>query len=147
MCSPVEHNGHFYLYFFISKIEDGRFRRLSFQAPSMSGSGIICMGGSSWGGGTGVPDPPPPPGIARLLIFAMLKFSVRPLLGILTAPSPPEKISGSAHDLHSCKVLCWTLFCAYNLDFPLVAPSPGSPMFSLHSLYTITEKNKHTATN
>ena len=24
---------------------------------------------------------PPPPGIARLLIFAMLKFSVRPLLG------------------------------------------------------------------
>ena len=36
------------------------------------------------GGGTGGPDPPPPPppAIARLLIFAMLKFSVRPLLGI-----------------------------------------------------------------
>ena len=31
---------------------------------------------------------PPPPGIARLLIFAMLKFSIRPLLGIWT-PSPP----------------------------------------------------------
>ena len=27
---------------------------------------------------------PDPPGIARLLIFAMLKFSVRPLLGIWT---------------------------------------------------------------
>ena len=35
------------------------------------------------------PPPPPPPGIARLLIFAMLKFSVRPLLGIWT---PLEKI-------------------------------------------------------
>ena len=37
-------------------------------------------------GGQGVP---PPPRIARLLVFAMLKFSVRPLLGIWT---PPEKI-------------------------------------------------------
>ena len=36
---------------------------------------------------------PPPPGIARLLIFAMLKFSVRPLLGIWT----PRQCSGSAH--------------------------------------------------
>ena len=38
------------------------------------------------GGSRGGPDPP---GIARLLIFAMLKFSVRPLLGNW---SPPEKI-------------------------------------------------------
>ena len=48
------------------------------------------MGGSrvggQRGGGTGGPDPPPPPSsrIARLSIFAMLKFSVRPLLGIWT---------------------------------------------------------------
>ena len=34
-----------------------------------------------------------PPGIARLLIFAMLKFSVRPLLEFWTPP-PPEKIFG-----------------------------------------------------
>ena len=39
----------------------------------------------------------PLPGIARLLIFAMLKFSVRPLLGIWT---PLRKFSGSAHELH-----------------------------------------------
>ena len=34
-------------------------------------------------GGTGGLDPP---GIAGLLIFALLKFSVRPLLGIWTPP-------------------------------------------------------------
>ena len=38
-------------------------------------------------GGQGVP--PHPPGIARLFVFAMLKFSVRPLLGIWT-PLPWE---------------------------------------------------------
>ena len=32
--------------------------------------------------------PPPSPGIARLYVFAMLKFSVRPLLGIWTPPPP-----------------------------------------------------------
>ena len=41
------------------------------------------MGGSRGGWEQGVRTPPPP-GIARLLIFAMLKFSVRPLLGIWT---------------------------------------------------------------
>ena len=47
---------------------------------------IYCpnMGGSR-GGDRG---PPPPPGIARLFVFAMLKFSVRPLLGIWTPPHP-----------------------------------------------------------
>ena len=40
------------------------------------------------GGGTGGPDPT---GIARLLIFAMLKFSVRPLLGICPPPPPPPR--------------------------------------------------------
>ena len=45
------------------------------------------MGGSR--GGTGGPDPPP--GIARLLIFAMLKFSARPLPGIWTPPPPPRE--------------------------------------------------------
>ena len=45
------------------------------------------MGGSRGGGGGG--RNPDPPGIARLLIVAMLKFSVRPLLGIWTHP---EKI-------------------------------------------------------
>ena len=44
-------------------------------------------------GGTGGP---PPPRIARFLVFAMLKFSVRPLLGIWT---PLRKFSGSAHVL------------------------------------------------
>ena len=38
------------------------------------------------GGGQGVRTTP---GIARLLVFAMLKFSVRPLLGIWTPPPPP----------------------------------------------------------
>ena len=53
---------------------------------------IYCsnMGGSR-GGDRG--SPPPSPGIARLFVFAMLKFSVRwglrPLLGICT---PPGKI-------------------------------------------------------
>ena len=47
-----------------------------------------CMGGSR-GGGDMRSGHPPPPGIARLLVFAMLKFSARPLLGIWT---PPEKI-------------------------------------------------------
>ena len=47
------------------------------------------MGGSRGGGDRG--SGPPAPGIARLLIFAMLKISVRPLLGIWTPP-PPEKI-------------------------------------------------------
>ena len=43
--------------------------------------------------------PPPPPGIARLLIFVILKFSFRPHLGIWTPPPPPplRKRSGSAH--------------------------------------------------
>ena len=59
---------------------------------------IYCpnMGGSRGGGGGGgdrgsapPPPPPPPPGIARLYVFAMLKFSVRPLLGIWTPPPPP----------------------------------------------------------
>ena len=43
-----------------------------------------------------------PPGIARLLIFAMLKFSVRHLLGIWSPPPPPpplRKFAGSAHDI------------------------------------------------
>ena len=39
------------------------------------------------GGGKGVRTPR---GIARLLIFAMLKFSVRPFLGMWTPPPPPE---------------------------------------------------------
>ena len=56
------------------------------------------MGGSR-GGGQGVRTPlntpPPPPGIARLLISAMLIFSVRPLLGIWTPPL--RKFSGSAN--------------------------------------------------
>ena len=52
------------------------------------------------GGGQGVRTPPPPPGIARLLFFAMLKFSARPLQGIWTLPSPPPgKFSGSAHEV------------------------------------------------
>ena len=41
------------------------------------------------GGGAGGPDPPP--GIARLYIFAMLKFSVRPLLGTPPPPTPPTE--------------------------------------------------------
>ena len=49
-------------------------------------------------GGTGGPDPP---GIARLLIFAMMKFSVRPLLVIWT---PLKKISGSGHAMVNCFV-------------------------------------------
>ena len=51
------------------------------------------------GGGTGGPDPlppppppPPPPWNCQVIIFAMLKFSVTPLLGIWTLPHPPEKI-------------------------------------------------------
>ena len=47
----------------------------------------MCVGGSG----------PPPPGIARLLIFAMLKISVRPVLGIWTRPPPLRKFSGSVH--------------------------------------------------
>ena len=47
------------------------------------------------GGGQGVRTPPPP-GIARFLVFAMLEFSVRLLLGILNPlpppPPPPQKI-------------------------------------------------------
>ena len=53
-------------------------------------------------GGQGVQTPPPPPpptGIARLLVFAMLKFSVRPLLGIWT---PLRKFSGSGHVSRLC---------------------------------------------
>ena len=48
---------------------------------------IYCpnMGGSRGGGDRGSGHPPPP-GIARLFVFAMLKFSVRPLLGIWTPP-------------------------------------------------------------
>ena len=42
---------------------------------------FALFGASAWadpeGGGTGGPDPP---GIARLFIFAMLKFSIRPFL-------------------------------------------------------------------
>ena len=58
------------------------------------------MGGSK-GEGTGGQEPP---GIARLLIFAMLKFSVRPLLGIWTpSPLPMSKFSGSAHAKHRLK--------------------------------------------
>ena len=51
---------------------------------------IYCsnMGGSR-GGDRGSP---PSPGIARLFVFAMLKFSVRPLLGIWTPPPPHGKI-------------------------------------------------------
>ena len=48
----------------------------------------------TWGGGGGKRQGVGThPGIARLLIFAMLKFSVRPLLGIFgPPPPPPEKI-------------------------------------------------------
>ena len=59
------------------------------------------MGGSRGGdrgSGPPPPPPPPPPRIARLLVFAMLKFSLRPLLGIWT---PPEKIFW----IHACKVI------------------------------------------
>ena len=56
---------------------------------------IYCpnMGGSRGGGGGGGR-------IARLFVFAMLKFSVRPLLGIWTPPPPLGKFSGSAHAKH-----------------------------------------------
>ena len=52
---------------------------------------IYCpnMGGSR--GGTGGPPPPELPGYL-LFVFAMLKFSVRPLLGIWT-PLPPPGIA------------------------------------------------------
>ena len=46
----------------------------------------------------------------------------------------PHRLKGTIGD-HTLgyKVLCLTLFCAYYLDFYLVASSPGSPMFNLHS--------------
>ena len=60
----------------------------------------------------------------------------------------PSLLSSTVHerfwdDFHTCKVLCLTLFCAYYLESSLVAPNPDSPIFNLHSQYTITEKNKH----
>ena len=63
------------------------------------------------GGGKGGPDPPPFPRGINLLIFAMLKFSGRPILGIWT---PLKKISGSAHG--NC--------------------TAGQRMFSLHRSYS-----------
>ena len=57
-----------------------------------------------WGGDMRS-GPQPPLGIARLLIFAMLKFSVRPLLGIWTSPPPttpppPPPRENSYHRCH-----------------------------------------------
>ena len=88
---------HLYPHFYV-----GFFQRHKFSSPKADPQLDASLFGDSYvnacadpagGGGTGGPDPPPPhthtPGIARLLIFAMLKFSVRPLLGIWT---PPEKI-------------------------------------------------------
>ena len=58
------------------------------------------------GGGTGGLDPLPAPGIARLIVFAMLKFSIRPLSWNLDPPPPPpKKFSGSAHDTYLYDVL------------------------------------------
>ena len=62
---------------------------------------LLCHGRIQRGQGVRTP----PPGIARLLMLAMLKFSVRPLLGIWTPPPPPpppppRKFSGSAHVCH-----------------------------------------------
>ena len=59
-----------------NQVEENTFDKTSFKGPS----GMF----SPWAdpeGGTGGPDPP---GIAKLLIFAMLKFSIRPLLGTRT---------------------------------------------------------------
>ena len=49
---------------------------------------LVFMGGSRGGmRGSG----PPPPRNCQIIIFAMLKISVRPLLGILDPPPPPRE--------------------------------------------------------
>ena len=73
-------------------------------------------------GGQGVWTPPPP-GIARLLIFAMLRFSVRPLLGIWTPPPPLRKFSGSTHAKHcneNLKLCKENKQCFYQITDPTV---------------------------
>ena len=54
-------------------------------------------------GGTGGPDPH---GIARLFIFAMLKFSIRPFwdFGPPPTPYPLRKFSGSVHAQQPIKI-------------------------------------------